>query len=156
MARGGRRAGAGAPKGAANGAAKKAAITRALRPSQLEIIPKPPRKKKVRLSPMDEIIAALGLVNDVPKCKSVTDISTEPLPTDESYDPDLTPMDFLLNVMRNPFERSDRRDKAAALLLPFQHVKAGETGKKEDRKKAASDAASGKFAVPKPPLRAVK
>jgi len=41
---------------------------------------------------------------------------------------DLTPKDFLLAIMRDPAQPPERRDKAAALLLPFMHPRiAGQT-----------------------------
>jgi len=85
----------------------------------------------------------------------------EPLPaipatlapeTIEEIAPDLLPLDHFLKVIRDPLESKDRRDRAAAVLLPFLHEKAGaKGGKKEEREDAAKKAASGKFAVPSAP-----
>ena len=114
-------------------------------------------KPKKRVPPATELhqlpMAAIleALKGSVPA--PLTPETPEPI---EEYDPDITPMDYLLRVMRNPIEKKDRRDRAAALLLPFTHAKAGEAGKKEEKNKAAKTAASGKFSVPQPPLRAVK
>ena len=70
----------------------------------------------------------------------------------EEIDPNLTPLDHFLKVIRDPMESKDRRDRAAAVLLPFMHEKAGaKGGKKEEREDAAKKAASGKFAVPSAP-----
>lgn len=66
--------------------------------------------------------------------------------------PDLLPLDHFLKVIRDPLESKDRRDRAAAVLLPFMHEKAGATkGKKEEKDEAAKKAASGRYAVPAPP-----
>src|SRR5215470_17011696 len=56
---------------------------------------------------------------------------------------DLTPKDFLLAIMHDPAQPPERRDKAAALLLPFMHPRiAGQTlGKKEQERTAAIEAA---------------
>ena len=70
----------------------------------------------------------------------------------EEIAPDITPLDHFLKVIRDPLESKDRRDRAAAVLLPFMHEKAGGgKGKKEERDDAAKKAASGKFAVPSAP-----
>jgi phage terminase small subunit len=44
---------------------------------------------------------------------------------------DLSPMQFLLRVMRDPNEMSERRDRAAALLLPYMHSRRAGKSKKE-------------------------
>lgn len=70
----------------------------------------------------------------------------------EVIPPDLTPMDHFLKVIRDPTQSPDRRDRAAAVLLPFMHEKAGaKKGKKEEQGEKAKTAASGKFAVPSAP-----
>lgn len=70
----------------------------------------------------------------------------------EAIPADLTPLDHFLKVIRDPLESKDRRDRAAAVLLPFMHEKAGGgKGKKEEKDEKAKKAASGKFAVPQAP-----
>ena len=66
-------------------------------------------------------------------------------------DPNFMPMDHFLKVMRHPSEPKDRRDRAAAVLLPFCHAKAGETGKKGAKKDAADNASTGKFGMSRAP-----
>lgn len=68
---------------------------------------------------------------------------------------DISPLAFLLAIMRDPAQSQARRTRAAALLLPFMHQKAGAKGKKEERQAAGENAASGKFAVPSAPRLAV-
>ncbi|HVR48531.1 MAG TPA: hypothetical protein VMS38_02245 [Pseudorhodoferax sp.] len=72
-----------------------------------------------------------------------------PAPADLSA---LTPLDFLLQVMRDPEEDKGRRMSAAQLAAPYVHAKKGESSAKKDeaeaRKKAAS---SGRFARRQPP-----
>lgn len=76
--------------------------------------------------------------------------------SDELPDPDLQPLDYLLNIVRNPQKPEDARMRAAALALPFCHAKPGEKGKKAAKLDAATSAASGKFSTPQPPrLKAV-
>ena len=64
---------------------------------------------------------------------------------------DLTPMAFMLGIMRDPTNSTARRMRAAALLLPYCHAKCGAAGVKDARQAAGVAAASGKFAVPTPP-----
>jgi hypothetical protein len=68
-----------------------------------------------------------------------------------------TPLEFVLSVMRDKEIDVNRRDRMAALALPFCHPKAGEKGKKEEKSEKAKAASSGKFAPSRPPaLKAVK
>lgn len=126
MARGGARPGAGAPKGDRNGKRK-------MKVSQIpppgEVLPVAPKTRKAK----------------APAVVEVPELS-------EEIARDLLPLDHFLKVIRDPLESKDRRDRAAAVLLPFLHEKAGATkGKKEERDDAAKKAASGKFAVPSAP-----
>jgi len=80
-------------------------------------------------------------------------ISPTPAPEPiEEIAPDLLPLDHFLKVIRDPTQSPDRRDRCAAVLLPFLHEKAGaKSGKKEEKESAAKNAAKGKFAVPSAP-----
>lgn len=64
----------------------------------------------------------------------------------------LTPLDFLLQVMRDPGEEKGRRMQAAQLAAPYCHAKKAEKSAKqqeaEDRKKAAG---AGRFGRRQPP-----
>ena len=62
----------------------------------------------------------------------------------------LMPLDFLLEVMRNPEEDKGRRMQAATLAAPYCHPKKGESGKKDEKSAAAKKVAS-KFAPAAPP-----
>lgn len=62
----------------------------------------------------------------------------------------LMPLDFLLEVMRNPEEDKGRRMQAATLAAPYCHPKKGESGKKEEKAAAAKRVAS-RFAPAAPP-----
>lgn len=66
------------------------------------------------------------------------------------------PKAFLKAVMNDMETEPKLRVFAAKELMPYFHRKLGDTGKKEERKDAASKAASGRFAASPPPLRAVK
>lgn len=66
------------------------------------------------------------------------------------------PKPFLVAVMNDMVTEPKLRVFAAKELMPYYHRKLGDTGKKEERKDAASKAASGRFAAAPPPLRAVK
>ena len=63
---------------------------------------------------------------------------------------ELTPLDFLLDVMRDQTEEKGRRMQAAQLAAPYCHAKMGEGGKKEAKQEAAKKVAS-KFTPSAPP-----
>ncbi|WP_239142595.1 terminase small subunit [Variovorax sp. WS11] len=62
----------------------------------------------------------------------------------------LTPLDYLLEVMRDGSEDKARRMQAASLAAPYVHAKKGESGKKDERNEAAKKVAS-RFAPSAPP-----
>lgn len=66
-------------------------------------------------------------------------------------------MQFLEAVVANPNIPLGRRLEAAKTLLPFQHAKIGEKGKKETKADGAKQAAAGGdvYATRRPPLKAV-
>lgn len=91
---------------------------------------------------------------------------TEASPTFEEVEPagfDLAkalshkdPKDFLLAVMNDMGTEAKLRVDAAKALMPFLHPRKGESGKKEQAKDKAAEAATGKFGARRGPLRAVK
>ena len=69
----------------------------------------------------------------------------------------LSPLEFLLQVMRDDNQDTNTRLRAASLAAPYLHPRAGDgPGKKEDAKERAKKAASGIFAPGKPPLKIVR
>ena len=69
----------------------------------------------------------------------------------------LTPLEFMLRIMRDPAEDPRRRLRMAISAAPYCHPKAGEAkGKKEQQSEKAKAAGSGKFAPSRPPLNLVK
>ncbi|QNL89295.1 MULTISPECIES: terminase small subunit [Pseudomonas] len=66
------------------------------------------------------------------------------------------PKDYLLSVMNDLESEAKLRVDAAKALMPFMHPRKGESGKKEEAKAKAADAASGKFGARRGPLRSVK
>ena len=68
----------------------------------------------------------------------------------------MTPLDYMLKVMRDPNEDADRRARMAIAAAPFCHSRKGEGSGKEDKAERAKQASSGKFAPMKPPLKLVK
>ena len=68
----------------------------------------------------------------------------------------VTPLQYMLGVMRDPAASTSRRDRMAALAAPFCHARATDAalGKKAERLKHADEASSsGRFAVrPSPHL----
>jgi phage terminase small subunit len=64
----------------------------------------------------------------------------------------LTPLDLLLQVMRDPGEDMRTRIQAAQLAAPYLHAKPAAAGKKEERSAAARrTSAVSKFAPATPP-----
>ncbi|HBK49694.1 MAG TPA: terminase [Pseudomonas sp.] len=66
------------------------------------------------------------------------------------------PKDFLLAVMNDLGTEAKLRVDAAKALMPFVHARRGESGKKEQAKDKAAEAAAGKFGARRGPLRSVK
>lgn len=81
----------------------------------------------------------------------------EPVPFDvPAPDMTLTPLDYLLSLVRDAGLDHRTRMQAASIAAPYVHVKPGEIGKKEAKAKLAKDVAGGKFAPKAPPLALVK
>jgi len=55
----------------------------------------------------------------------------------------MTPLDYMLAVMRDPGADDQRRDRMAQAAAPYVHAKAGESTKKEDREAASRTAERG-------------
>jgi len=68
----------------------------------------------------------------------------------------LTPLEFMLRIMRDPSEDADRRARMAIAAAPFCHARKGEGSGKTDKAERARVAGSGKFSPSKPPLSLVK
>ena len=69
----------------------------------------------------------------------------------------LTPLEYMLKIMNNPTEDSERRDKMANWAAKYVHpVGSDKRGKKEEQEDRAASAAKGKFRSGKPPLSLVK
>jgi hypothetical protein len=68
----------------------------------------------------------------------------------------MTPLDYMLKVMRDQREDAGRRDRMAIAAAPFCHVRKGEGNGKTEKINRATIAGGGKFAPMKPPLKLVK
>lgn len=67
-----------------------------------------------------------------------------------------TPLEYALNVMNDPRESKDRRDRLAVAAMPYVHMKKGEGGKREKANENANNVSKGKFAsAAAPKLKAV-
>lgn len=66
---------------------------------------------------------------------------------------DMTPLDYMLSVMRDPSATKSRRDRMAQSAAPYVHVRADAVamGKKEEAASKAQDAASPGNAFAPPP-----
>lgn len=71
------------------------------------------------------------------------------LPAEQADLSKLTPLDFLLSVMRDPTEDKARRINAAQLAAPYVHAKKGEGGKKVAQQEAAEKVS--RFGPAQPP-----
>lgn len=69
----------------------------------------------------------------------------------------MTPLEYVLAAMRDPKVSVERRDRMAALALPFTQARPDGRGKKNERDEKAKAASTGKFAPSAPPtLKAVR
>lgn len=59
------------------------------------------------------------------------------------YDPDMTPLQYMLSVLQNPQTDPARRDRMAAAAAPYVHARADDRiGKKADKAEKAKAANS--------------
>lgn len=65
----------------------------------------------------------------------------------------MTPLEYMLSVMRNPEADQTRRDRMAIAAAPFCHPRKEPVGqgKREERAERAQAAATGRFATPAAP-----
>ena len=108
-----------------------------------------------------EALAAIGISTPGAPVAGPKVTHSEPEPEEEPID-DLPKtedsLEFLEAVVANPRIPLGRRMEAAKTLLPFQHAKIGEKGKKETKADSAKQTAAGgnAYATRKPPsLKAV-
>lgn len=66
------------------------------------------------------------------------------------------PAELLRHAMNDQNLDHKTRIQAAVALLPYEHKKLGESGKKEDQGSAAKDAVKGRFSPSPPPVRQLK
>lgn len=79
---------------------------------------------------------------------SGVDTSPADLEPDQFFD---DPRELLKHAMNNRLLDIKARIQAAVALLPYEHQKLGESGKKEQKEKAAGEAVKGRFAPAQPP-----
>lgn len=108
-----------------------------------------------------EALAAIGIATHGAPTAGPKVTHSEPEPEEEPID-DLPKtedsLEFLEAVVANPRIPLGRRMEAAKTLLPFQHAKIGEKGKKATKADGAKETATGDnvYATRKPPsLKAV-
>jgi phage terminase small subunit len=70
----------------------------------------------------------------------------------------LTPLEFMLKIMRSPNEPVELRLRCAIAACPYCHPRKGEagTGKKDEKAARAKIAGMGKYASMSSPFRVVK
>jgi phage terminase small subunit len=72
---------------------------------------------------------------------------------DDAADANMTPMDYMLMVIRDKKIDPVRRDRMAIAAAPFCHPRKGEgQGKKEEKSDRAAKAGAGRFAASAPPV----
>ncbi len=79
------------------------------------------------------------------KADSVMDIKTA------AASENLTPLEFMLKIMRDPNEDLDRRARMAISAAPFCHARKGEKNGKEEKSDRAKQAGEGRFAAGRAP-----
>lgn len=95
-----------------------------------------PKGKQPKWFPKDKVIDAQPTTNEEIKQEVSSAVSSS----------DITPLEYMLKVMRDETQPKDRRDRMAALAAPFCHSRAGEKGgKKQEREAAAKEAGKGRF-----------
>ncbi|PKN20901.1 MAG: hypothetical protein CVU71_03730 [Deltaproteobacteria bacterium HGW-Deltaproteobacteria-6] len=76
---------------------------------------------------------------------------------DEAALQNMTPLDYMLKVMRDTNADTTRRDRMAQAAAPFVHPRIAEgKGKKGEKENKARQAGAGKFSPGAPPLKLVK
>lgn len=128
MPRGGPRPGAGRPKGSTS-KGKKASATKA-----------DAKKTKAKAPSRVAVVPPAPPVDDV--------LDGEVLPAN------MTPLEYMLDVMNNRKADPNRRDRMAVAAAPFVHGKMGEHGKKAAKDAAAAAVGGGsRFSAAPPPRR---
>lgn len=115
------------------------------RPKKQTVEAKPSKKAPAKAAPPQ--VDANGYKDD-PKWPFGKQPPQEPEPPPDLSN--LMPLDYLLEVMRDPKEERGRRMQAATLAAPYCHPKKGEAGKKEEKAAAAKKIAS-RFSPAAPP-----
>lgn len=101
--------------------------------------------------------AGVTVQMSVEQLKRMLDPSPQPLAPDAEVEiGNMTPLEYALQVMNDPREPKERRDRLCVAAMPFVHTKKGESGKRESTKDDANKAGTGKFSTIAAPLRAVK
>lgn len=85
---------------------------------------------------------------------SGADTPPPPAAFDDEYCED--PREFLKKAMNDRLLESKLKIQAAIALLPYDHAKLGETGKKEQKDQAAGEVVKGRFAPAPPPPAQMK
>lgn len=72
-------------------------------------------------------------------------------------DAGMTPLEYMLTVMRDADQDPARRDRMAMAAAPFVHIRPADAkpGKKDIQAETAKQAAGGKFKPAAPPLKLV-
>lgn len=162
MARGGARPGAGRPRknplpegpkipkprgGARPGAGRKKKVPAAA-PAPAEVVAFAPTGVKTPDAPKEWPFGAVAPEPAPPPAEPSE-------PAKPAAQPDLTPLDYLLSVVRDTGEDTKVRIQAASIAAPFVHIKKGEAGKKDEAAEKAKKAGAGKFAAAAAPPRLV-
>lgn len=109
-----------------------------------------------RLAKDPDVLAHIGRKEAVMEAQQQAKAEGKPTSLDaisRAYD---DPKDFLRAVMNYAGEDMKLRVDAAKVLMPYEHAKPGELGKKEQKDDAAKAAGKGRFAAAPTPLRSVK
>lgn len=95
--------------------------------------------------------------NSGPKPKvTIGPVAVEITPIEPIANAEITPLEFLLQVMRSPHIDDKTRLEAAKTAAQYCHLKKGDGGIKDEKAEKAKKAGMGKFAAAATPLRMVK
>ncbi|WP_313135582.1 terminase small subunit [Stutzerimonas nitrititolerans] len=110
-----------------------------------------------RLEKHPNVLAHLARLKHV-ESEATPAAGRDALPPEVEFDGEFfeDPKEMLRHAMNNKRLDPKTRIQAAVALLPFEHQKRGESGKKEQQTTAAESVATGRFAQAAPPSRQLK
>jgi hypothetical protein len=113
------------------------------------------RKPKAVAPPAAPLVGSDGFKTDAAPPEWPFGMERPPEPPQPTDDAELSPLDYLLKVMRNPSASESQRMQAAIQAAPYCHAKRADAPKKDAKAEAAKKAVRGRFAPAPAPLKLV-